>query len=74
MGENPKYVFLTGSPSIDEIKTTIMLTKEKLEKKYNFTFTGNEFLLLYHPVTTDIENSETEIKHILKVLLKTKNQ
>jgi GDP/UDP-N,N'-diacetylbacillosamine 2-epimerase (hydrolysing) len=72
MGENPKHIFLTGSPSIDEIKTKIILTKNQLEKKYNLLFSGEEILLLYHPVTTDIENSVIEIKNILKAIVKTK--
>jgi len=72
MGENPEYVFLTGSPSIDEIKIKTILTKKQLEKKYDLSFSGEEILLLYHPVTTDIENSGIEIKNILSAIFKTK--
>jgi len=66
MGENKKFVFLTGSPSIDEVKSKRISSKNELEKKYKINFTGNEILLVQHPVTT--ESSETE-KQILSTLL-----
>ena len=61
MGENPKYIFHTGSPSIDAIKENTITSKDQLEKKYNLKFTGNELLLLQHPVTTQSELSKKEI-------------
>ena len=69
MGEDSKYVFLTGSPSIDEICNQKITSKNSLEQKYNIKFQGNEILLLYHPVTTDIKNSE-EIVNILEAVVK----
>ena len=50
MGENSKFVFNTGSPSIDEIKNLNITTKRKLEEKYNMNFSGKEIILLFHPV------------------------
>ena len=70
MGENPKYVFYTGSPSIDEIKNNSILSKEQLEKKYHHKFSGNEILLLFHPVTTEISKSEKHFKNILSAIAK----
>ena len=49
MGENPKTVFLTGSPGIDEIASNQISDKHTLEKKYGIKFTNNEILLLQHP-------------------------
>jgi len=70
MGENPKYIFHTGSPSIDAIKENTITSKDQLEKKYNLKFTGNELLLLQHPVTTQSELSKKEINETLKALSK----
>lgn len=72
MGEEEKYVFHTGSPSIDEILTNKITSKIALEKRYNIKLVGNEILLLYHPVTTQSELSEVHIENILKTIVKFK--
>jgi len=72
MGENPKNVFLTGSPSIDTIMDEEITSKQSLIKKYPFAFNGNEILLLQHPVTTQTELSELQIRTTLEAIVKTK--
>lgn len=73
MGEDPKYVFLTGSPSVDEIASKKITSKKELEKKYGISFTGNEILLVQHPVTTESEKSGKQIRHILDAVVKINN-
>jgi GDP/UDP-N,N'-diacetylbacillosamine 2-epimerase (hydrolysing) len=70
MGEKLKYVYLTGSPSIDEVKNDQITRKKELENKYNIHFTGEEILLLQHPVTTEIEKTEKDIQNILDAIVK----
>lgn len=70
MGENPKFVFLTGSPSMDEIIMNKITSKEELEKKYKVRFSGNEILLVQHPVTTETELSGEHILNTLKAVVK----
>ena len=72
MGENKKYVFQTGSSSIDEIFQQKIISKSDLEKKYHINFKDKQIVLLYHPVTTQIKNSEIEIEKILKAIKKIK--
>jgi GDP/UDP-N,N'-diacetylbacillosamine 2-epimerase (hydrolysing) len=72
MGEDPKYVFFTGSPSVDDIVENKITSKLSLEKKYKLKFTGNEIILLYHPVTTQSSESGKEIENIMKDVLKLK--
>lgn len=72
MGENPKMVFLTGSPSIDEITKNKIASKQDLVRHYPFNFAGNEILLLQHSVTTQSEQSEKQIKSTLDAIVKTK--
>lgn len=72
LGENPKFVFYTGSPGIDDIFQKNITNKKELEKKYDIKFTGREILLVYHPVTTEIEMGLKHIKNILKVIAKLK--
>lgn len=72
MGENPRYVFLTGSLGIDEIFENKITHKKELEQKYNIKFNGDEILLLQHPVTTQAELSEKQILNILKAIVRMK--
>ncbi len=70
MGENQKFVFLTGSPSIDEIVKKNITDKKDLEKKYGIKLTGKEILLLQHPVTTQTRFSGNQIYNTLKAIVK----
>ena len=68
MGENPKYVFFTGSPAIDEVKHVKITDKKTLESKYDFKLSGHEILFVYHPVTTQVENTKNQISNLLKAI------
>jgi GDP/UDP-N,N'-diacetylbacillosamine 2-epimerase (hydrolysing) len=70
LGENPKNVFFTGSPGIDEILDKKITSKNQLEKKIKQKIIGNEILLLYHPVTNQTSQSSKEIKQIFKAIVK----
>ena len=72
MGENPKYVFFTGSPAVDEVKNNKITNKKALESKYGFEFSGKDILFLQHPVTTQIENTKKQIISSLKAIQMTK--
>ena len=68
MGENPKFVFLTGSPSIDELRSNKILNKKQFENKYGFQVTKNSIVLIQHPVTTQIVNTKKHIQNTLKAI------
>ena len=68
MGENPKYVFVTGSPSIDELLQENFTDKKTLMKKYNVKLDNHTIILLQHPVTTQNEYTEKQIKTTLKAI------
>jgi len=72
MGEVPKHVFLTGSPSIDEIISNNITNKKILQKKYRFDSLGTDILLVQHPVTTETKLSGHQILTILKSIAKLK--
>ncbi len=74
MGEDPKYIFCTGSPSIDEVVNENITNRKYLEKKYKMCFSGNEIILIFHPVTTEIEKAEQHITNLLNAVIKFKNQ
>ena len=68
MGENPKFVYLTGSTSIDELRNNKILSKSQFEKKYGFKLTKNLIVLVQHPVTTQIANTKKHIQNTLKAI------
>ena len=74
MGENPRYVFHTGSPSIDEIVNQSISNKKTLEKKYKVCFSGDEIILVFHPVTTEIEKTQYDITNLLNSVSKFKRE
>jgi len=74
MGEDPKYIFCTGSPSIDDVVNKNITNRKYLEKKYKMYFSGNEIILIFHPVTTEIEKAEQHITNLLNSAIKFKNQ
>ena len=74
MGENPKFVFLTGSPSIDEVNERYLTSCKKLENKYKINFKDGVIILLQHSVTTETNLSKKQILITLKVLEKLKTQ
>tara|TARA_A100001388_G_scaffold192435_1_gene144945 strand:- start:484 stop:1623 length:1140 start_codon:yes stop_codon:yes gene_type:complete len=59
LGENPKYIFNVGSPTIDYIKETPMISKKELEKKLEFNLKKVNIIFTYHPVTLN-ENKNRE--------------
>jgi UDP-hydrolysing UDP-N-acetyl-D-glucosamine 2-epimerase len=68
LGEDPKNIHVTGSPSLNNIKKLKFTSKEDLEKKYKLIFKKNSVLVTYHPVTINYLKNIEEINNILKFL------
>jgi|APSaa5957512535_1039671.scaffolds.fasta_scaffold16692_2 UDP-hydrolysing UDP-N-acetyl-D-glucosamine 2-epimerase len=68
MGEDPKRVFNSGAPGIDNIKNLTLLTKWELEEELNWQLNSKFALFTYHPVTLEETNIEEDIETILNVL------
>jgi len=72
MGEDPKNVIFTGSPSIDEVVSGNITNKKELEKIYNIKFKGDEILLVQHPITTEFQKSTQQIINTLDAVVRLK--
>ena len=71
MGENPKNVFIVGSPEVDLMKSKDLPSLAEVKKKYEINF--DKFsILIFHPVTTNLVNLKKEIKIIISAIKKTK--
>jgi UDP-hydrolysing UDP-N-acetyl-D-glucosamine 2-epimerase len=72
LGENKKYVFNTGCPSIDLLK----INKKSINNVKDLTLgVGNKFnfnkpfiLVVFHPVTTDYKNSFKQAKALAEAI------
>ncbi len=68
LGENPKYIFKVGSPTIDYILDTPMISKEALAKKLEFNLRKFNIILTYHPVTLSTKKDRDDLVIILDAL------
>ena len=68
LGENPKYIFNVGSPTIDYIIDTPMISKEELGKKLEFKMRNVNIIFTYHPVTLNKKQNRDDLIIILDAL------
>lgn len=71
LGEDPKYVFLVGSPSLNNISATRYPKRETVCKKYGFDPHKPLIVFLQHPVTTEVHNVERHIGESIAALQST---
>lgn len=69
MGEDSKFIFLTGSPSADEIFNHQISNKDEIESFLGIKIFGDEIVLLQHPVTTESSKSKKQIIEILNAIV-----
>lgn len=68
MGENPCHIFCVGSPGIDAIKETSLLSRQELAAALDFTFLDKNLLITFHPVTLEDAAAKWQISELLKAL------
>ena len=68
LGENPKYIFNVGSPTIDYIRDTPMITKEDLAQRLEFNMRKVNIIFTYHPVTLNEQKNKDDLNIILEAL------
>lgn len=70
MGEEPWRVYNVGQPGLENIKRLKLLEKEKLEYELKMKFDKKVFLITYHPVTLDVQNTEKQMNNLLGAISK----
>lgn len=71
LGEEPWRVTVSGAPSLDNLATEILLTKEELEKRFNIELTRPPLLVTFHPVTREIDRIGEQVDALLGALSQT---
>jgi len=68
MGEKENNIFVIGSPDIDIMKSDNLPTVQETKTRYEIPF--DEYaIFIYHPVTTEIETLEKDIKEVVSALI-----
>ena len=74
MGENPKNVYVTGAPGLDEICKIKLFDRDTLIKKYGLE-NGKDFVLfLFHPDGTNYDSLKEKTLIIIEAILEKKFQ
>ncbi|MBM7573192.1 UDP-N-acetylglucosamine 2-epimerase [Aquibacillus albus] len=68
LGENEGNVFIIGSPDIDIMISDNLPELNDTKKRYDILF-ENYAILMYHPVTTEIDKLQVNIKSLVDALL-----
>ena len=71
MGENPKYVFNVGCPSLDALLNMDFIPPEKLAQEFDLNLSQPLILVLHHPVTTEADKATEQIMLTLEAVKKT---
>ena len=68
MGEKNDSIFVIGSPDIDVMTSDTLPSIDTVKNRYDITF--NKYsILIFHPVTTELENLQIQIIDIVSALI-----
>lgn len=68
LGEDPNHIFIIGSPDIDIMLSDSLPSLEDVRQRYEINF--DEFgIVLYHPVTTEIEDVRKHASDLVAALI-----
>ena len=72
LGENKDFIKVIGSPDIDVMMSDGLPAISEVKNYYDFQY--DKFsILLYHPVTTEIENAHENVKNIVDAVIESKD-
>ncbi len=70
LGENPKSIFVCGSPDIDIMKKSKLPNINDVKKRYSISF-KDYGIILFHSVTTELRNIKTYTNSLIRNCIKT---
>jgi UDP-hydrolysing UDP-N-acetyl-D-glucosamine 2-epimerase len=68
LGEDPKFIFVSGNPGLDWINKIELLDRPSLEDALDFKLQKQNFLVTFHPVTLEKNTSENQMHELLSAL------
>ncbi len=73
MGVKAKNVFNYGNLGFDKIKKINFLSKNELQKKHGIKFKEKNFVVVFHPETTELAHTLNNLKILLNSIISFKN-
>ncbi len=74
MGENPRFIFVVGCPSIDVLLQAPAMTRREVIALLGFPRDEPYLLIVQHPVTTEVNETKWQISELLKAVRETRMQ
>ncbi len=68
LGETEKSIHIIGSPDLDIMSSGKLPTLEEVQARYEIPF-SDYAVLMYHPVTTELDTLQTDIQHVVDAVL-----
>lgn len=68
MGEEKSRVFVVGAPALDNALAEKLISPKEIAFKYQIDLSKPVILAVQHPVTTEVQDSEKQIKETLEAL------
>jgi UDP-N-acetylglucosamine 2-epimerase (hydrolysing) len=69
LGEDSERIYQIGSPDIDLMEQNSLISIDKVKSRYEFNF--DEYaILMFHPVTSELQDIEAQIKVIVNEVIK----
>jgi len=69
LGEDSERIYQIGSPDIDLMEQNSLISIDKVKSRYEFNF--DEYaILMFHPVTSELQDIEAQIKVIVDEVIK----
>jgi UDP-hydrolysing UDP-N-acetyl-D-glucosamine 2-epimerase len=68
LGEEPWRVIATGEPSLDQLRTLELLTREQLERRFGLRLASPFVMVTFHPVTLEYEDAAHQVSELLAAI------
>ena len=68
LGEVPEHVYNVGAPGLDFISRLVPMSRDELEQDLSFSFDPVCFIVTYHPVTLDSDQTDSECRALCEAL------
>lgn len=68
LGEEAWRITVSGAPSLDNLNSMVLPTREQLEAQFGFSLDPAPLLVTFHPVTLEFEQTEWQVSELMAAL------
>jgi len=68
LGEDQRFIFNVGSPGLDTLARTRLLSRTEVEAALGFSFRRHNLLVTFHPATLDAAGSSAQLAELFRAL------